>query len=569
MTALAQMTPSATLSDLRSSAFDHEVKLLRQQYSVFGTLDCTQIKDVDWSGLYKSLKKFHTSEFLPDQRLLILMDHDHYREDLPYGLIMEGLQRMINAVDISNYFVHVITTNKNFGTESRLLHQNVSTDPVNINFSVIEGEFVRHSNDTDLARFDPCSIVHEMDDRDCWQQSDLSKSKTFCMAPWTHLFVAPDQKVYPCCVSTHEIGDLRSSSLDQIWNSAGMRDLRIHMLREQSHPACTKCYINEKSGKDSYRAYINRKLQKRFGKVSENIDHEPYPDFELNYLHFKFSNLCNLACRMCSHNNSSSWHAVSTSMGQIPIDSPALITANSDGALLAQFVKHINTVDLIKFTGGEPLMMQEFYDILDILRSKQKTNVELFYNTNLTRLVYRDRNILDIWQDFSNVVVAASLDAEGSRAEYLRSFCHWDTIVENRKHIQQQCPHVYFFVSATVSILNVLHLPDFHRSWVEKGLINIQDFSLELLLDPQVLSIRNAPLSLKALIKEKYCQHLEWLYTNDKNGRSIASFEAVLKWIDYQQDFDKQGFWHFIDSLDRYHGTKLLDTFPELHILTE
>jgi hypothetical protein len=118
-----------------------------------------------------------------------------------------------------------------------------------------------------------------------------------------------------------------------------------------------------------------------------------------------------------------------------------------------------------------------------------------------------------------------------------------------------------------LSIINALHLPDFHRSWVEKGLINPQDFDINLVIDPEHLSLTNAPSQLKESIKSKYCKHLEWVRQVDKTGRSANTFESVIKLVETPEMFDKEVFWNRIKQLDQYHRTDLLTTFPELEII--
>jgi sulfatase maturation enzyme AslB (radical SAM superfamily) len=248
-------------------------------------------------------------------------------------------------------------------------------------------------------------------------------------------------------------------------------------------------------------------------------------------------------------------------------NTPVLITANDDGKLFDQILEHLPFVDLIKFTGGEPLMMKEFYDILDILIQQNRNEVELFYNTNLTITHYKGRSIFDLWQNFKKITVGASLDAEGVRGEYIRAGSKWHEIVKNREDMLKCCPEVDFFVSVTVNILNAWHLPDFHKSWVEKGLIRPQEFDVSLLTGPAYLRLHRAPDRLKRELKDKYQEHLEWLRSRDTTGRSVLAFESLLALADVEEEFDAQDFWKNTSKLDLYHKTDLLSVFPELQCL--
>jgi len=559
------MTISFSEKDIKSTIED-----LSQTFSIVHILDLVDMFDPDWIQIYNSLKKIRKDSYDNNERILIVLNHDWYDDNTVCGMMLEAIQIMLNEIDISNFFIRLITTNKNISVELQRLHDKISSDSVAIDATICQGTWESIPRTSQL-RYN-FTRVDTIDNFSVDQISPkhydlLFNSDTFCLAPWGHLFVDTDSNVLPCCQSRYVLGNTKSSSLKQIWNDLPLRRIRQDMLANRQHEACTQCYVGESLGKKSYRNYINQMLMSRVKKVDMTAPDGTHDLFEINYLHFKFSNLCNLACRTCSVKHSSSWHQIAIALGDITKDTPALLDANYDGKLFEEFKKHIDHMDLIKFTGGEPLMMQECYDILDLLVDKNRTELELFYNTNLMQLKYKKRNILDYWKQFSNVVIGASLDAEGDRGEYIRSLSKWSTILENRLAIKEQCPDVYFFITPTINIINALHLPDFHRSWVEQGLIGIQDFDINILSEPSYLCLKNAPDNLKQEIKSKYLKHLKWINDQGDSGRSASSFESIVKYIEIDGVFDKKQFWHHADRLDRYHGTHLLDVFPELSIL--
>ncbi len=546
---------------------DQAVACITDKFSVVGILDLRNIDCPDWISIYQSAKELYKSQYNHLEKIILIMDCDWYDPRFECGIMLDGIQRIFNQIDISNYFVELLTTNQNISAEVAYLQDNVSTDTVPIQVSLCEGNFDRHMHDQ-ISRYDKSKINTDSTLKlKPFYHDLLYQNSSFCMAPWTHLFVQTDQQVFPCCVSQTPVGDLKTSSLDQIWNSDKLKEIRSHMSQGRRHPACAGCYINEDANKTSYRHFINRKMSQHISKIDSTNDHGEIDKFELNYLHFKFSNLCNLACRSCGPAESSSWHAVALSTGDITKDIPILRTANKNGSLYQNFLQHTDHINLIKFTGGEPLIMQEFYDILDHLIETKRTDIELFYNTNLMQLEYRGRNVLDLWQKFPNLVVGASIDAVGDRGEYIRSFSKWTTVVKNAKKIKMQCPHVYFFVSPTVSILNVLHLPDLHRALIDQEIISPGDFDINTLVNPQDLSLLNAPRNLRELITESYNKHISWLQSIDKTGRSTGAFIGVINLVNHDNEFDQVAFWARINKLDKYHGTDLLTTFPELRIL--
>jgi sulfatase maturation enzyme AslB (radical SAM superfamily) len=97
--------------------------------------------------------------------------------------------------------------------------------------------------------------------------------------------------------------------------------------------------------------------------------------------------------------------------------------------------------------------------------------VRIQYNTNFSELALKTNTYLITGVQFKNVSVGASLDASGARAELMRKGTDWAQAVDNRRRMQAEVPHVDFYISATVSSMNMLHVLDFHREWTELGLI--------------------------------------------------------------------------------------------------
>ena len=158
-----------------------------------------------------------------------------------------------------------------------------------------------------------------------------------------------------------------------------------------------------------------------------------------------------------------------------------------------QLEPHLDYVEHIYFAGGEPLLMEEHYRILEELLQRGRTDVRLTYNTNFTHTDLKGRSVFEYWKQFKSVAVGASLDDSGSRGEYIRKGSEWSTLEQNRRLMLATCPEVDFYISPTLSILNAQHLPEFHRDWVAKGLIKPQDLKINILQNPAHYRIDIAP----------------------------------------------------------------------------
>jgi hypothetical protein len=131
------------------------------------------------------------------------------------------------------------------------------------------------------------------------------------------------------------------------------------------------------------------------------------------------------------------------------------------------------------------------------------------------------------------------------------------------------CPNVDFYVSSTLSILNAWHLPDFHRSWVEKGLIKSQDWNVNILTDPCHYRIDIAPEEYKKSIRDKYNQHIAWLSPQDRLRRASNGFESAITFLMTTDNTSLlPTFWGKTTQLDNIRNENILDVIPELKALT-
>lgn len=414
-------------------------------------------------------------------------------------------------------------------------------------------------NSTDLVRHT------ELTER---EQFLLKDSKTFCIYPWIHLHAYPTGEAYPCChaeMGVGQVGNCRTNTLEEIWRDQPMAQLRKDMLSETPNAACGRCYEQEASGFFSGRKSAN----KHHGHHVKKLESNP---FEMTYWDIRFSNLCNLKCRSCGHIFSSQWYQDQAKLagGDWKDRNTVLNYAGrTETDMWSQLEPHLDYVEQIYFAGGEPLLMEEHYRILDELVRRKRFDVRLIYNTNFTHTDLKGQSVFEYWKQFDSVAVGASLDDSGARGEYIRKGTDWAVVEQNRKDMLRICPEVDFYISPTLSIMNAWHLPDFHREWVEQGLIRAQDLNVNILQDPTYYRIDIAPIKYKQLLRVKFEQHIEWLKTQgDSLGRATQGFESAVSFMmatDNTHLIDT--FWRKTHDLDAIRKEQMLDVIPELKAL--
>lgn len=550
------------------NSIDTEIVALNQRYKILENFRINYISDLNFVNLELQLRALHKDSYSANERIVFTVVGDCYNDQSLAGIGLQSIQTLVNTVDISNYFVEIVTTNTNIHNEYQWVLNNISSDPVPFHITICSGEY-HHWIDNSVRRFtkkeqlqDQASVFGQISKH----HQTLLSNKTFCILPWTHLQIEPSGKVRTCCESKEVIGNVNSTSLDVIWNSDKLAGIRKDMLEGKVIPACNACYKKEELRRESMRVSFNRQLAHRIYKVDSTRSNGTVEYFGLNYFDSRFNNLCNLACRSCHADYSSAWHDVAVSLGlKNKNQKPLLIAGKTPTDVFDQIVQNLDELDIIYFAGGEPLINEQFYEILDLLIKKGRFNTKLLYNTNLTQLFFKKKSILELWKKFKHVSVGASLDAEGRRAEYLRPGTKWNEIVNNRKQMIEICPNVDFYISATTGMINALHIPEFHKSWTTQGLIHPSDFNIQILFKPDYQSVSHAPDKLKLEIQKTYTEHLDWLRPVDHLGRASAGYESIINLINQSSTkFNAMDFWHKVNQLDCYHQTDLLEFFPEL-----
>jgi MoaA/NifB/PqqE/SkfB family radical SAM enzyme len=561
-----------------------KIQELRQTYEILHIVDLDPWHDMPFYQksiwLQKQLKALYRPAFESNQRIVFTLSRgDVYKTaDTIAGSLLTDFQAQLNAIDISNFFVILITNDDKFiPLAHEWIKKNVSADPIPFTHIVCDPTITQKSlgqkvhSISEYNSVVPLKIeLSELTDR---QQYLLTESKTFCMYPWIHLHSYPTGAAYPCCFSEmkNTIGDCRKNTLEEIWNDEPLRNIRRDMLADTPVEACGRCYEQENSGFFSGRLSANKHHGHHIERVDSTLADGTVDQFEMTYWDIRFSNLCNLSCRSCGHIFSSSWYKDQAQLAGpdwAKQNKPLNYAGRFSTDLYEQLLEHIDYVEQIYFAGGEPLMMEEHYLILEELERRGRFDVRLIYNTNFTQIKLKDRTVFDYWRKFESVSVGASLDDMGPRAEYIRKGTNWNTVEQNRRQMMEICPNVDFYISPTLSIMNALHITKFHRYMVDQGFIRTQDINVNLLQDPSYYRIDIATPEYKKQICEDFEKHLEWLRPLDPLRRATVGFESAINFIKSTDNSELiSKFWEKTNKLDDLRNENILDIIPELQAL--
>jgi hypothetical protein len=130
------------------------------------------------------------------------------------------------------------------------------------------------------------------------------------------------------------------------------------------------------------------------------------------------------------------------------------------------------------------------------------------------------------------------------------------------------CPDVYFEITPTVGIFSVHSLFEFHKSWVEEGLLDINNIRINILTHPRYFSITILPEDEKEKIRQLYEEYCDWLVKNNAKDNIIHDVKGIVSYMDSVDhtnllpEFKKQ-----ISVIDEVRNEKFIEIYPELKIL--
>lgn len=381
----------------------------------------------------------------------------------------------------------------------------------------------------------------------------LHKSKTFCMLPWVHLNVNPSGNALPCCLSKETFND---GSLQESFNNDIMKKIRSDMLAEKYNKNCSTCHDHET-------VHLARSFRKnsisRFGKHIDIVDKTSIDgslnEFKLRYFDVRLNNICNFKCRTCNSEYSSQWEQENYKHLGHPLK-----IKNDNQNVLKEIKDQINNLEIVYFAGGEPLITEEHYTILEEIIRQGKTDIELIYNTNASTLKFKDKDLLTLWNNFKKVRVTCSVDHYGEKAEYIRHGTDWAT-VENNIKLLSAMNNVRISIGTVLSVFNYLTVTELYAYLKEKNLFgNENTYMLYKMVEPNYLSARILPVTLKQIGRQKVFnyRYVKELYS------AVAFTEKYNQWEIYKTMFQNE-----TRRLDNIRSENFTQVFPELGILLD
>lgn len=273
---------------------------------------------------------------------------------------------------------------------------------------------------------------------------------TLCLYPVSHVNFKNNGDL-SCCFRAVPLENMNQQEVEAYWNSEKLRTIRKNMVNGIKSPECSACWKVEESGGFSYRteSLSDWGIHKQWRNQFDLLTADGSMPFQVKQAELRFSNVCNLQCRMCSPMYSTKWESDMKQGTEVWkwLDKNGYYSGmqknfheDVSASKMLEFIeKSAPHLEYLMITGGEPFIDTSHTEALRLLKPYAK-NITLEYTTNLNTLTASGRNVLDLWEDFKQIRLKVSIDGDPENYNYVRHGGNIQAVIDNAKKIYERYP---------------------------------------------------------------------------------------------------------------------------------
>jgi hypothetical protein len=357
-----------------------------------------------------------------------------------------------------------------------------------------------------------------------------SVSPTFCAAKWLQSTIWLNSGTTASChlPPAHAVDRKRlARNPRELHNTREKIAARAQMLKGEKPSECAACWQAENVGEVS-----ERLVKSRVHSVDEYKLLGGAPsDWQVNPTHLEiaFGNKCNFACTYCNGEFSSRWQAelkipyknLSTSGSETYTAGrtwPAHAQTEYLGALEKWWPRLRKDLQLLRFTGGEPLLSQEFWRFLENI-SLSEPHFTVAVNTNLGVSRHLLERLIELARRFPNFELYTSNEAVGKWSEYIRDGLDDLSWRENLFRCRDSGAFQRITVMSTLGALSGWGLAELIETIRGKSAQQTIELSFNLVRFPEFQSFSALVPAARIQLAEQYLKIL--------SRRNVFAFTAI------------------------------------------
>ena len=427
-------------------------------------------------------------------------------------------------------------------------------------------------------------------------------SPSFCLAKWLQVTLHLQSGHNHSChhPNTHytplsEIKDNYSA----LHNTKLKKSFRKQMLNGIRPAECEYCWkVEDLKGRQTSDRHIKSNDFWAKPYLNHVLKTGPNGNIAPRYMEVSFSHKCNFKCIYCLPHVSSAWMDEIEKFGPYRLsydhqDLKPLVSNNQmpyREELTNPYVQAFwkwwpevsKELQVFRITGGEPLLSESTFRILENIKEIPLPQLELAINSNLgiptdrvDRLIRRVNDLLKE-KAIKSFRIYTSLDTWGNQASYIRTGLKPKLFRRNFSKLFEQIPGLSLTIMVTFNILSIPQFIHFLKATLRKKkqlLRTNQELIIDIsyLSSPHFLSFINLPkinfrylAAILEFMDKNSNKNLSWGFSDyeiEKMRRLVKMFESSkVGPVNY---LSRSNFVCFIDELDNRRKTSFLGAFPE------
>jgi MoaA/NifB/PqqE/SkfB family radical SAM enzyme len=368
--------------------------------------------------------------------------------------------------------------------------------------------------------------------------------------------------------------NVRTHSLEEIWNAPSMREIRQRMAEGKGLKGCEVCYHAERVSSHSYRTWANETFLEQLptaAKTRQMIETAKGTDqivkAKPQFFDVRLGNLCNLKCRSCNQTFSSQIEkdpVHSKYNRPLPIVQSRFLEEPwyESGQLRDELYGMSDEIMILTLAGGEPtinrLQMDWLQHLIDTGRAK---DIICTVWTNFTSLNARFYDLIKYFKQFTLMM---SIDGHGPVYEYLRFPGKWSVVEQNVQLLKSRVTNPSVIVTPVIQLCNAMTLVDIFDWAHEQGL----GITLNRLAWPPYLHYNLLPPAARDVAVVRLEEYVSRSKAPAAFVADVKSLIGEFKELPAEPTAARRAqiaaFWKFTRDLDASRGQNFEATYPEL-----
>tara|TARA_R110000851_G_scaffold181225_2_gene328855 strand:+ start:1992 stop:3089 length:1098 start_codon:yes stop_codon:yes gene_type:complete len=359
---------------------------------------------------------------------------------------------------------------------------------------------------------------------------------------------------------------MSDTPMGETYDSAEMQQLRKDMLAGKwDKEGCMSCWKKEEQGNISQRQKWLQRNPTDF-KNQDGYNNPLVAGNPINHMFVNYSNICNFKCRMCGPNFSNSLipehkHLHALGLGK-KVKTETIKNRNFINDYLRENVNSLKDVSSIWITGGEPLMDNSCYELMDILNEYNRSfDTDMVITTNGSKV---DLNKLQEFENLKFFELDLSIDAPNIMFEYMRSagvytWKQMNSLIDDLTHFKKENKswfHMCF--NSSIQAFNFDTVLEFDKLCRDAGALN----NTRMLIFPEHFRLDVLPLEMRQAEFNKIKDYTvaEW------DPRFKRTYDDICKNM-LQKQADESvinKFKEFTKAQDKYRGMHIQQYHSQL-----